>query len=48
MAMCLVTARPIMCVGCVLLQPPCIIAGIAALLANSNITTNKVIQAGSE
>ncbi|KAM3439720.1 hypothetical protein NHJ13734_003601 [Beauveria thailandica] len=48
MAMCLVTARPLMRVGCVLQPPPCIIAGIAALLANSNITTDKVILAGLE
>ncbi|KAK8146874.1 hypothetical protein G3M48_002477 [Beauveria asiatica] len=48
MAMCLVTARLLMRVGCVLPQPPCIIAGITVLLANSNIMTDKVILAGLE
>ncbi|OAA48831.1 hypothetical protein BBO_01876 [Beauveria brongniartii RCEF 3172] len=48
MAMCLVTARPLMRVGCVLPQPPCIITEIAALLANSIITADKIILAGSD
>ncbi|KAM3507433.1 hypothetical protein MY11210_007157 [Beauveria gryllotalpidicola] len=48
MAMCLVAARPPMRVRRELPHNPCIIAGMAVLLADSNMAADKVIPAGSE
>lgn len=48
MLLCLVAARPLLRVGRVLPHNPCTIAGMAALLADSGIATDRVIPAGSE
>lgn len=48
MTLCLIVARPLMRVGKVLPHNPCTIAGMAALLADSSLSTDKVVPAGSE
>lgn len=48
MVVCLVVARPLVRVGKVLPHNPCTIAGLAALLADSSLATDKAIPAGSE
>ncbi|EGX89769.1 hypothetical protein CCM_08022 [Cordyceps militaris CM01] len=48
MVLCLAAARPLLRVGRVLPHNPRTIAGMAALLADSDLATDKVIPAGSE
>lgn len=48
MVLCLAVARPLVRVGNVLPHNPCTIAGMAALLADSSLATDKVVPAGSE
>lgn len=48
LVLCLAVARPLLRVGKVLPHNPCTIAGMATLLADSNLATDKVIPAGSE